>query len=271
MRYLWELYPAYRSEWTRSPFKRSVITLTSPWLRAWDYATAARVDEFVANSHNVSLRIWHTYRRHSSVVYPPVAVDSFFCRPASDYCLCVSELVPYKRVSDAVRVFARSGRKLRIVGEGSEYKRLKRDARTNIEFCGRVTDEELRELYARCTAFIMPAEEDFGIAAVEAMASGKPVVGFARGGALETVPRSGPVGGILYSQPGEPGLAEAMEALDLILPRIDERALRAWAQRFSEEEFRRNMSAAVFAQASAHPDSWTTPARAEITRGASHP
>jgi glycosyltransferase involved in cell wall biosynthesis len=147
-------------------------------------------------------------------------------------------------------VFARNGRKLRIVGEGPEYRRLKQDATANIEFCGRVTDEELRELYARCMAFVMPAEEDFGIAAVEAMASGKPVVGFARGGALETVPRSAPIGGILYSEPGEAGLREALNGLDHILPRIDERALRAWTQRFSDEEFRRRMSAALIAQPS---------------------
>ena len=134
MRYLWELYAAYRTDWTKLALKRWIITMTSPWLRAWDFATAARVDEFIANSHNVSQRIWHTYRRTASVVYPPVAVDTFYHRPASDYFLSVSELIPYKRVSDAVRVFARNGRKLKIVGDGPEYKRLRADATRNIEF-----------------------------------------------------------------------------------------------------------------------------------------
>ncbi len=78
MRYLWELYPAYRNEWTSSALKRLLISVTSPWLRTWDFATAGRVDEFVANSDNVSRRIWHTYRRDSTVVYPPVAVESFY-------------------------------------------------------------------------------------------------------------------------------------------------------------------------------------------------
>jgi len=184
------------------------------------------------------------------VVYPPVAVDSFYYRPPSDYFLCVSELIPYKRVIDAVRVFAKSGRKFKIVGEGPEYKRLKHEAAGNIEFCGRVTDEELRELYARCTAFVMPAEEDFGIAAVDFKVPSKPVVGFARGGALETVPRTSPVGGILYRQPGEAGLTEAVDAIDRILPAIDERALRAYTLRFSDEEFLRKTSAAVLASPS---------------------
>ena len=100
-------------------------------------------------------------------------------------------------------------------------------------------------MYARCVAFVMPAEEDFGCA-VEAMASGKGVVGLARGGALETVPRSEPTGGLLYSEPGEQGLAEAVNAIDHVLPRIDERALQAYTQRFSDNEFRCRMSAALF-------------------------
>ena len=202
MRYLWDLYPAYRTDWTRSALKRWLITMISPWLRAWDFATAARVDEFIANSNNISQRIWHTYRRTATVVYPPVAVDSFYHRPASDYFLTVSELIPYKRVRDAVRVFSRNGRKLKIVGDGPEYKRLQAEATRNIEFCGRVSDAELRELYARCVAFVMPAEEDFGIAAVEAMASGKAVVGLGRGGALETVPRSELTGASFTANPG---------------------------------------------------------------------
>ena len=215
-------------------------------LRLWDYASAARVDEFIANSRNVQGRIWHTYRRESSVIYPPVAVTTFRNQPAQDFCLTVSELVPYKRLSDAVRVFSRTGRKLRVVGEGPEYKTLRRMANRSIEFCGRVSDEELRDLYASSLAFVMPGEEDFGMAAVEALASGKPVVALGRGGALETVPVVNPCAGVLYGNPGEEELERALVRLDNVLAHIDPKALRAHAQRFSEAEFYRSMKAAIF-------------------------
>src|SRR5579862_4120459 len=176
MRYLWDLYPAYRNEWTTSRWKRAAMTPLSHYRRMWDYASAARVDDFVANSHNVRRRIWKTYRRESLVIPPPVAVETFYSKPSEDYYLIVAELVAYKRVDSAVRVFAKNGRRLRIAGDGPEFKALRRIAPPNVEFCGRVTDDQLRELYARCRAFLMPAEEDFGITAVEALASGKPVI-----------------------------------------------------------------------------------------------
>ena len=175
----------------------------------WDYASAARVDEFVANSENVQRRIWKTYRRESRVVRPPVAVEKFYWKPPEDYYLIVSELVPYKRVDAAVRAFNQNGRKLLVVGDGPEYKALRRSAAANIEFCGRVPDEDLRELYARCRAFLMPGEEDFGITAVEALASGKPVIALARGGALDIVPD---FGGLLYDDPE--GLLQSIERWD---------------------------------------------------------
>ena len=176
MRYLWDLYPAYRTEWTRSRLARALMTPLAHYLRLWDSASAARVDEFVANSANVSRRIRRAYGRDSRVIPPPVSVERHFSLPAEDYYLIVTELVAYKRVDSAVRAFAAMGRRLRIVGDGPEFKALKRITAPNIEFCGRVTDDELCHLYARCRAFLMPGEEDFGMAAVEALASGKPVI-----------------------------------------------------------------------------------------------
>ena len=140
MRYLWDLYPAYRNEWTRSRWKRSLMTPLANYLRLWDYASAARVDEFIANSENVQRRIWKTYRRESRVVRPPVAVETFYWKPPEDYYLIVSGLVPYKRVDAAVRAFNQSGRRLRVVGDGPEYPALRRIAAANIEFCGHVSD-----------------------------------------------------------------------------------------------------------------------------------
>jgi len=240
MRYLWDLYPAYRAEWVRPRWKRAAMAPLANYLRLWDFATAARVDSFVANSRNVQARIRKYYRRESEVVYPPVSVDRFHWLPAEDYYLTVAELVPHKRVDYAVRAFTASGRRLRVVGGGPEYRSLARMAGPNVEFCGRVPDDDLREIYARCRAFILPGEEDFGMAAVEALASGKPVVALGRGGALETVP---PFGGITYSEPDEAHLLEAIERLDRLEPVLRPAELQAWASCFSESEFLHRMAA----------------------------
>jgi glycosyltransferase involved in cell wall biosynthesis len=251
MRYLWDLYPAYRSEWTRSRWKRAVMAPVSNYLRLWDFASAARVDRFVANSRNVQTRIWKTYRREAEVVYPPVDVEAFHWKPAEDYFLIVSELVPYKRIDYAVRAFAASGRRLRIAGDGPEYRRLKRIAAPNVEFCGRVADGELRDLYARCRAFVLPGEEDFGIAPVEALASGKPVLALRRGGALETVP---PFGGVLYDEPDAAHLEHALGKLEELEAGLRPPELQAWAARFSEREFMHKMAHIVYASWNAGRD-----------------
>ena len=236
MRYLWDLYPAYRNEWTRSLWKRAMMAPISNYLRLWDFASAARVDRFAANSRNVQTRIWKTYRRESEVIHPPVDVDSFYWRPAEDYFLAVSELVPYKRIDSLVRWFSLTGRRLKIAGAGPEYARLRAMASSNVEFLGRVDDAELRGLYASCRAFLLPGEEDFGMTAVEALASGKPVVALGRGGALETVPG---FGGVFYDEPA--GLTDAMIRLETLEPSIRPAELQAWARQFSEDEFLRKM------------------------------
>ena len=241
MRYLWDLYPAYRNEWTRSRWKRSLMTPLANYLRLWDYASAARVDEFIANSENVQRRIWKTYRRESRVVRPPVAVETFYWKPPGDYYLIVSGLVPYKRVDAAVRAFNQNGRRLRVVGDGPEYQALRRIAAANIEFCGHVSDQDLRELYARCRAFLMPGEEDFGISAVEALASGKPVIALARGGALEIVPE---FGGLLYDD--SEGLLPALDRWEEFATEPDPCALQAYAAQFSEAAFARQMRPILF-------------------------
>ena len=241
MRYLWELYPAYLNEWTSSALRRALMRPIARNLRLWDFASAARVDDFVANSENVRRRIWKTYRRESSVVHPPVAVETFFHCPPEDYFLAVSELVPYKQLDYAVRAFARSGQRLKIAGDGPEYSRLKQVSGGHVEFCGRVPDTELRQLYARCRAFLLPGEEDFGISTVEALASGKPVIALARGGALETVPVDEPLGGVLYSEASEAGLNRAVAVFEAVEPRICSQELQAWAAQFSEDRFQEKM------------------------------
>jgi glycosyltransferase involved in cell wall biosynthesis len=242
MRYLWDLYPAYRSDWTRSRWKRAAMAPIANYLRLWDYASAARVDRFIANSRNVERRIWKTYRRAADVIYPPVDVASFQWKPAEDYFLIVSELVPYKQVDYAVRLFSHTGRRLRIAGAGPEYRALRAIAAPNVEFVGRVGDLELRELYARCRAFLLTGEEDFGMTPVEALASGKPVIALGRGGALETVP---PFGGVLYDDASEESLGRAIARFEEMEPEIHPAELQAYAQRFSEGEFMQRMGAAI--------------------------
>jgi glycosyltransferase involved in cell wall biosynthesis len=240
MRYLWELYPAYLHEWS-SPRKRKLMVPLAGWLRLWDYASAARVDEFIANSQNVRRRIWRAYHREAEVIYPPVAVESFFWKEPEDYYLIVSELVAYKRIDMAVRLLSKTGRRLRVVGDGPEYRRLRRMAGPQIEFCGRVSDDELRGLYARCRAFLMPGEEDFGMAAVEALASGKPVIALARGGVLEVVATQPQLGEFLYLDPEEAQLAEAIGRFERMESIIRPDELQQSAARFSETEFVRRM------------------------------
>ena len=255
MRYLWDLYPAYLHEWTRSRLKRALMAPLTNYLRIWDYAAAARVDDFIANSLNVEKRIWKAYRRSSDVIYPPVPVEQFYTSQTDDYYLIVSELVSYKRISDAVLCFSRTNRRLKIVGDGPEYAALKRMAGATVEFCGRVPDCELRDLYARCRAVLIPGEEDFGIVAVEAIASGRPVIALGKGGVLETAPERDPRAGFFYSDPTEHGLERAVEAFERAEPTLKPNLIRSCAGRFSEERFRHEISKLLFSDPPTHPDS----------------
>jgi glycosyltransferase involved in cell wall biosynthesis len=242
MRYLWDLYPAYLHEWTRSRAKRALMAPLANYLRLWDSMSATRVDEFIANSRNVEQRIWKTYRRSSAVIHPPIAIECFHTGPAEDYYLIVSELVAYKRIVDAVKCFTRSGRKLKIVGGGPDYSRLQNLAGKGVEFCGRVPDSQLADLYARCRAVLIPGEEDFGLVAVEALASGKPVIALGRGGVLESVPSANPKAGFFYQEPGEQHLQEAIQEFERDEANILPAALRAHSTRFSTKSFESQLS-----------------------------
>ena len=198
-RYLWDPCPAYRLD------RGSITAALANQLRAWDLVTAQRVDEFIANSENVRRRIQRCYRREAEVIYPPVAVENFCWKSPEDYFLLVGELTPYKQFDRAVRLFSRTGRRLLVVGDGHDFGRLRRLASGNVEFCGRVSEEELRELYARSRGLIVPGEEDFGTSAVEALASGKGVIAYGRGGVLETVPADDPPGVSSTPIRGRPG------------------------------------------------------------------
>lgn len=246
MRYLWDLYPAYLHEWTRSSLKRTLMAPLCNYLRLWDAMSATRVDQFIANSRNVQNRIWKAYRRTSEVIYPPVPVETFHTSAPEDYYLIVSELVAYKRIADAVQCFSRTGRRLKVVGGGPEYTRLKNLSTKNIEFCGRVSDSELKALYASCRAVILPGEEDFGLVPVEALASGKAVIALGKGGVLESVPLSDPCGGFFYQEPGETSLEAAVKEFEKEECYLSPASLQSYAARFSTEVFRREIANTLF-------------------------
>jgi glycosyltransferase involved in cell wall biosynthesis len=268
MRYLWELYPAYLNEWTPSSIQRLLMRPVARHLRQWDFASAARVDHFAANSENVRRRIWKTYRRESTVVHPPVAVETFYSRPPDDYFLIVSELVAYKHLDYAIRHFSRTGRKLRVAGDGPEYRNLKRHAGASVEFCGRVSAADLRELYARSRALVVPGEEDFGITMVEALASGKPVLALGRGGACEIVTHEDSRRGILYATPTGEDLEDALTRFQIFEHEFQPKQLQRWAAKFSEADFRVKMQRILLEgpQAPAAPDPVAEPVPVPFAR-----
>ena len=211
MRYAWDqehtYFPRRRGPFAR--FRNFVLT----GLRAWDVASAPRVDRFVANSNYVARRIARFYGRSAEVVPPPVDVDFFLSEEeggpkaaSRDYALMVSALNPYKRVDVAIEACARQGLELRIVGTGPEEANLRRFAGGHpVQFLGRVTSEELRDLYRGARMYVQPGLEDFGIATVEALACATPVVALGRGGVLDIVDDG--VHGVLYNP--APGVEEA--------------------------------------------------------------
>lgn len=213
MRYIWNMYNKYYDSSSR--VVRMMMPPMSHYLRTWDVAAANRVDNFVANSHTVSQRIMRYYRREASVIHPPVDVSAFRPVPASelgDYYLMVGELVSYKRPDLAVQAFTRMNRKLVVIGGGEMLEPLKKAAGPTVTLMGSQPFDVLKHHYARCRGLIFPGEEDFGIVPVEAMASGRPVIAFGRGGATETV-LSGKTG-IFFDNQTVDDLIDAIERLE---------------------------------------------------------
>jgi glycosyltransferase involved in cell wall biosynthesis len=243
MRYIWNMYSEYQA--TANPLLRLLFPLIAGRLRAWDVLSAARVDHFVANSRNVAQRISKYYRRASTVVYPPVDTDHFHPMPAvvPGYYLCVGQLIPYKQVALAIEACNRLRRPLVIVGDGKQRAELMRLAGPTIRFVGRPTDEELRDHYRNCNALIFAGEEDFGIVPLEAMASGRPVIAYGRGGALETVIPGET--GVLFDQQTPEAVMEAMERFEKTRASFDPVRIAAHAGRFALDCFKRGMEAVV--------------------------
>jgi glycosyltransferase involved in cell wall biosynthesis len=188
MRYIWDQHEAYVSPGRMGPLSRLLLRAIAGRLRRWDLEANGRVDRFVAISRHVAERIRRHYGREAEVIYPPVEVARFHIGDRTDdYFLVAGALAPYKRIDLAIEAFNRMGRRLVIVGEGQESRRLRRMAGPTIEFLGWCPNGEFAELLGRCRALIFPGEEDFGILPVEAMACGRPVIAYGKGGVTETV------------------------------------------------------------------------------------
>lgn len=248
-RFLW-MYDAYRQREGLGRLADAALRPVLAWLRTWDRLAADRVDHFIAISRAVQRRIRKFYGRDSTVIYPPVDVDRFTpsSRPPGDYYLAGGRLIPYKRVDLAIEAFNRLGRPLVVFGDGRDRAALEAKAASNITFLGRVSWDELVDLYQHCRAFIFPGLEDFGIAPVEAQAAGRPVIAFAGGGALDTV-IEGETGALFHEQTPE-ALAAAVEAFDTAA--VSPAACRRNAERFATDRFRREISRFVEARLEEH-------------------
>jgi glycosyltransferase involved in cell wall biosynthesis len=253
IRYYWSDFDWYMKHppfGVFNPLARLVLMASLGRLKAFDYAAAQRVDAFIANSKYVAERIKKYYEREATVIYPPIAIERFTVRQKDEgYYLIVGRQVAYKRLDLAVEAFNELGWPLKVAGTGEEITVQRPRAKANIEFLGRVPDEELSGLYAGAKAFIFPAKEDFGIVPVEAMANGVPVVAYGEGGALEYVTEGKT--GVLFKEQTAEALVGALKRLQML--KFDPAVIRARAEQFATPVFERQVRAFVDEQWAAFP------------------
>jgi glycosyltransferase involved in cell wall biosynthesis len=234
-RYVWR-YHQYAEQEQLSWLTRTLLPPFLTQLRQWDRLAADRVDHFVAISQEVRRRIAKVYRRESAIIYPPVDTSRFaLCREVADYYLLVGRLVPYRRIDLLIEAFNVMKRPLRIAGSGRDRQRLEALAGPTVEFLGYVPNEELPALLAKCRAFMFPGEEDFGIAPLQAMAAGRPVIAYAAGGALETV------------VPGKTGIFFEQQSVAAIIDAVERFETQTWKNK-EIQAHARQFDTAVFKQ-----------------------
>jgi glycosyltransferase involved in cell wall biosynthesis len=242
MRYIWNMYHDYRqgAGW----LARCMMPPLTHYLRMWDVSSAKRVDSFVANSTTVARRIKRYYGSESTVIHPPVDTDAFSPVGPSevgDYFLMVGELVSYKRPDLAVRAFNEIKLDLVVIGGGEMLGEIRRLAGPTVKVLGSQPFDVLKQHYARCRALIFPGEEDFGMVPIEAMASGRPVIAYRRGGAVETV-ASG-LSGVFFEQQTIEDISSAVRNLSKI--EVDPSKIVAHARKFGRDQFLRKMHAHI--------------------------
>ncbi len=248
------------------PLLRPVLAEILRRWRQWDQLAAQRVDAYVANSHTTALRIDRYLGREAAVLYPPVEVDRFSPGVVGDHYLVLSELMAHKRIELAVRAFTRLSLPLIVVGNGPDARRLQRLAGPTVQFTGRVGDQRVAELLRTARALVVTATEEFGIAAVEAQASGRPVIAVRDGGVLETVIEEET--GVFFDRPEVDDLVAAVAAFDALA--VDPSACVASARRFDVARFQRGFRA-IAEQALAGEHRAPRPARGRRPRGLALP
>ena len=238
-RYLWSDTHRYVEELKYNRIIKKIVPYFLNHLRSWDQLAAQRVDIFIANSKNVSDRIKKYYRRDSVIIHPPVETEKFqISDKIGKYFLTGGRLVAYKRFDLAIKAFNRLGIPLKIFGEGPEEENLKKMAKSNIEFLGRLSQDDLAKTYSQAIAFIHPQIEDFGLTAVESMAAGRPVIAYAAGGACETVV-SGKTGKFFDEQSWE---ALADTVVRFKPEDYNSFEIKKYAEQFSVERFKKEIT-----------------------------
>ncbi len=242
-RFIWNFDSYSQREGRLARTANVVLRPILSYYRLWDRLAADRVDSFIAISRAVQRRIRKYYGRDSTIIFPPVDTNRFVPsgKPAGDYYLAGGRLIPYKRTDLAVRAFTQLGRPLLVYGEGRDLESLRAIAGPNVTFLGQVSWARLVELFQNCRAFIFPGLEDFGIAPLEAQASGRPVIAFAGGGSLDTVIDG--TTGLLFEEQSAAALAAAVQMFETLS--FDPERIRRHAEGFSEERFRRELGLAV--------------------------
>jgi glycosyltransferase involved in cell wall biosynthesis len=242
MRYLWDHYHHYRA--SAGWLARQVMPPLFHYLRQWDTTSAARVDHFVANSNFIRQRIGRAWRRDADVVHPPVATHEFRpTRDVTDRYLWVGQMTGYKRPDIVVDAFNRLGLPLLMVGDGDMAAEIQRQAGPNVKIMPRLDFAQLKEAYASCKALIFSAEEDFGIVPVEANASGRPVIGYARGGINDSIIPGET--GLFFNEQTPDSIISTVTQFEKWLPEFDPTAALSNAARFAPEHFDQGFLAAV--------------------------
>jgi glycosyltransferase involved in cell wall biosynthesis len=236
MRYLWDMSAEYVAG--HSAMTKAVMRGMLHYLRLADVTSAARVDGFIANSRFVARRIKKYWRRDATIVPPPVDISRFRLTPRTNggY-LWLGQLVGYKRPDIAVDAFTESGKPLTVAGEGPELRRLRARAGQNITFLGKVSDTEVAGLLEECRALVFTGTEDFGIVPVEAMACGKPVIAYRRGGVEDAVQDG--ITGLFFDEPTPNSLNESIRRFESRESQFSPVTIRAWAERYDEPRFRK--------------------------------
>ncbi len=238
MRYAWDNWHSYINEYKMNPILKSFGKKRIHKLRIWDRLSAERVDHFIANSNTTKKRISKYYRKDSHVIYPMIkASDYKIAKETKPYYLAVGRLTPYKKFDLTIEAFNKLGLPLKIVGTGVSKKELKQKAKDNIEFLGFVSDAELHKLYSECEALIFPQIEDFGITPLEAMASGRPVIAYKKGGALDTIVENET--GVFFKEQNTKSLTEAVQRFQG--KKFDPQKIREHARKFDKKKFQRQM------------------------------